>query len=125
MIGILAVVFFGILGLLAVKKLFDRKPGLVLNNEGIVDNASFLAAGMIPWSDVVGSQIFEVQSQRILIIKVNDPQKYFERGNSLKRAFNKGGYNGNPIGIPAIALKISFSELATLFDQYQRKYGNA
>jgi hypothetical protein len=123
-IGIAAIVFFGLVGLFAIKKLFDRKPGLVFNNLGIVDNASFVAAGLIPWSDVVGAEIFEIQSQKILIIKVSDPQKYFQRGNSIKRAFNKGGYNGNPIGVPSIALKIKFPELVTLFNEYQRKSGN-
>lgn len=123
-IGIAAIVCFGLVGLLGLKKLFDTKPGLVFNNFGIVDNASFLSAGLIPWSDVEGAEILEIQSQKILIIKVRDPQKYFERGNSLKRAFNKGGYNGNPIGIPSIALKMKFPELITLFNEYLRKYGN-
>lgn len=124
MVGILAIVLFGFLGLLALPKLFNRKPGLVFNNVGIVDNASSLSVGLIPWSDVVGWEIFEIQSHKLLIIKVNDPQKYFDRGNSVKRALNKGGYNGHPIGIPSIALKTNFSELVTLFGQYQEKYGN-
>jgi hypothetical protein len=123
-VGIMAIVLFGFLGLLALTKLFNRKPGLVFNNVGIVDNASSLSVGLIPWSDVVGWEIFEIQSQKLLIIKVNDPEKYFERGNSLKRSLNKGGFDGNPIGISSITLKISFAELTDLLDQYQRKYGN-
>jgi hypothetical protein len=123
LIGLMAVVFFGIVGGFAVKKLFDKKPGLVFNSAGIIDNASFVAAGLIPWEDVVGAEILEIQSSKILIVKVSDPQKYFERGSSVKRAFNKGGYNGNPIGIPAVALSISFPELLNLFSQYHQKYG--
>ena len=124
-IAVLAIAMFVLVLLLSIKKLFDRKPGLVFNSEGILDNASSVSAGMIPWSDVVGSEIFQVQDNKILIIKVKDPEKYFERGSSLKKAINKGGYNGNPIGISTITLKVKFPELVALFNQYHQKYGNA
>ena len=123
-IGLAAILMFALVLVLSIKKLFDRKPGLIFNSEGILDNASSLSAGLIPWSDVVGSEIMEIQDNKILIIKVKDPQKYFERGNSLKKAFNKGGYNGNPIGISTITLKVKFPELVALFNQYHQKYGN-
>ena len=123
-VGIMAIVLFGFLGLLALTKLFNRKPGLIFSNVGIVDNASSLSVGLIPWSDVVGWEVFEIQNQKLLIIKVKDPEKYFDRGNSLKRALNKGGFGGNPIGISSITLKMSFPELTELIDKYYRKYGD-
>jgi hypothetical protein len=124
-LGLVTIVFFGSCGLLALKKLFDKKPGLVFNNSGIVDNASSASAGFIPWSEVVGAEIFEIQKQKMLIIMVRDPQKYIARGSSLKRTLNKANYKmvGSPISISPHALAISFSELVALFDQYQRKYG--
>ncbi|HEY0098887.1 MAG TPA: STM3941 family protein, partial [Pyrinomonadaceae bacterium] len=54
-LGLAAILFFGSCGLYALKKLFDRKPALVFNSSGIVDNASSVAAGLIPWSDVVSA----------------------------------------------------------------------
>lgn len=124
-LGLAAIVFFGIIGLYALKKLFDRRPGLVFNDSGIVDNASGVAAGFIPWSEVVGAEIFEIQKQKLLVIKVRDPQEYIARGGSLRRTLNKANYKmvGSPISISANTLAIKFSELASLFDQYQRKYG--
>lgn len=124
-LGLVSIVFFGLCGLFALKKLFDNKPALVFNNSGIVDNASSVSAGFIPWSEVVGAEIFEIQKQKMLIIMVRDPQAYIARGSSLKRALNKANYNmvGSPISISSHALAINFSELVSLFDQYQRKYG--
>lgn len=124
-LGLVAVVFFGICGLFALKKLFDKKPGLVFNNSGIVDNASSASAGFIPWSEVVGAEVFEIQKQKMLIIMVRNPQEYIARGNSLRRTLNKANYKmvGSPISISSNALEISFSELTSLFSQYQRKYG--
>jgi hypothetical protein len=124
-LGLVSIVFFGIFGLLALKMLFNKKPGLVFNNSGIVNNASSVSPGFIPWSEVVGAEIFEIQKQKMLIIKVRDPQAYIGRGSSLRRTLNKANYKmaGSPISISANALKIDFSELVALFDQYQRKYG--
>jgi hypothetical protein len=124
-LGVVSIVFFGSCGLYALKKLFDKKPGLVFNSSGIVDNASSVSAGLIPWSDVLGAEIFEIQKQKMLIIKVRDPQEYIARGNSLRRTLNKANYKmvGSPISISANALAIKFSELVALFEQYRRKYG--
>ena len=125
--GFVSIAVFGILALFFFRKLFDKKPGLIFTNSGIIDNASAVSAGFIPWSEVIGSEIFEMQRQKMLIIMVKDPEKYVDRGNAVQRTLNKANYKmcGSPITISANALKINFSELRALFDQYQRKYGNA
>ena len=125
-LGFASIVIFGLLGLFAFRKLFDKRPGLVFNDSGIVDNASAVSAGFIPWSEVVGSHIFEMQRQKMLIVMVTDPQKYVDRGNALKRKLNQANYKmcGSPVAISSNALKINFSELRSLFDEYQQKYGN-
>jgi hypothetical protein len=126
-LGLVAIVFFGIFWLYLVKKLFDKKPALIFNNSGIVDNASSVSPGFIPWSEVVGAEICEIQNEKLLIIKVRDPQGYVARGSSLKQTLNKANYQmvGSPISISSNTLAIKFSELVSLFDQYQRKYGVA
>lgn len=124
--GLISIVFFGLCGIYALKMVFDKKPGLVLNNSGIIDNASSLSAGLIPWSDVVGSEIFEVQKQKMLIVKVRNPQKYINRGNWLRKTMTKSTYKmcGSPISISSNTLNITFPELILLFKKYQHKYGN-
>ena len=69
-LGVVAIILFGLLAIFLIKKLFDKKPGLVFTSSGIVDNASAVAAGFIPWSEVIGADIFEMQQQKMLIIKV-------------------------------------------------------
>lgn len=126
-LGLVSIVLFGILALFFFKKLFDKKPGLVFTNSGIVDNASAVSAGFIPWSEVTGSQMFEIQQQQMLIIMVRDPQRYVDRGNALKRKLNQANYKmcGSPIAISSTTLKINCSELRAVFDEYHRKYGSA
>jgi hypothetical protein len=122
--GLVLIVFFGSIALYLLKKLFDGKPALIFNSSGIVDNASSVSPGFIPWSDVVGAQICEIRREKLLIVRVRDPRKYIARGNSLRRALNRANHDmvGSPISITAHTLEINFSELAALFDRYQRTY---
>jgi hypothetical protein len=124
-LGLVTIVFFGIFAIYALKKLLDKKPALVFNDSGIVDNVSSASAGFIPWSDVVRAEIFELPKHKMLVIKVRDPQKYIARGSALRRSLNKTNYKtvGSPISIYVNLLEIDVAELASLFKRYQRKYG--
>ena len=123
--GWASIVFFGLCGVLGARKMFDRKPGLVLSSAGILDNSSGVSAGLIPWSEIVGFSIFEMQNQKMLIVKVSNPEKYIERGGSLRRALNKANFKmcGSPIAITSNSLKIRFDELLDSCNQYLARYG--
>lgn len=124
-LGVLSIVFFGGLGVFLVKKLFDKSPGLILNSEGIIDNASVASPGFIPWSEITGIDIFEISGQKMLIVMLTDPQKYAERGNFLIRKLNSANakMSGSPIYISSNTLAIAFPELVSLFEKYHQKYG--
>lgn len=125
-LGFAAIVVFGLLALFFFKRLFNTEPGLILNSSGVVDNASAASAGFIPWSEVLGSEVFEMGNQKMLVIMVADPEKYVARGSAIKQKLNKANYNmaGSPITISATTLKTNFPELCSVFNGYQRKYGN-
>ena len=123
--AVASILLFGLGGLYGLKKLFDKRPGLILNSSGLVDNASAVAAGFIPWSEVLGSGVLEIQKQKMLIIGVRDPQKYIDHGGALKRTLNNANYkmSGSPVSISSVTLKIDFAELVSLFNRYHQKYG--
>ncbi len=123
-IGVIGIVFFGLCALVGLKKLFDKAPGLILNEEGILDNSSGVSAGVIPWSEVVGINEYQVQKQKFVSILVQDPEKYVNTGNALKRMANKANVKmcGTPINISANSLKISYEELLDTIEEYYRKY---
>jgi hypothetical protein len=112
-LGAAAGLFFGACAVYAIVKSFDGKPGLVLGPTGIVDHSSAVAAGFIPWSDVTGVEIFRFGSQKMLVIRVADLEKYIARGNPLRRALNRAntGMVGSPIAISSNTLRIPFHEL--------------
>jgi hypothetical protein len=126
-VGIVSMVFFSLTGIIGIRKLFDKKPGLVLNSAGIIDNSSGLAAGFIPWSKITGGEIYEIRRQKMLIIKVRNPEEFIQRGNVLRQAMVRMGskMSGSPIAITSNTLKIDFPKLLSTFEQYHRKYGQS
>jgi hypothetical protein len=124
-VGIAALVFFGLCGAFAFKKLFDTRPGLVLNSQGIHDNSSGVAAGHIPWAEITSISLYEIQKQKMLVIEVVDPEQYIAKGGAIKQALNRANLElcGSPIAISSVALKIDFDELETVVNDYFHKYG--
>ncbi|HLO82045.1 MAG TPA: STM3941 family protein [Chitinophagaceae bacterium] len=118
--GYASIIFFGLCGVVIVRKLFDRKPGLIIDSKGVIDNSSGLSAGYILWTDVENISVVEIQKQRLLMLEVKNPQDYINRqGNLLKRKgmeFNDKMF-GTPLSITANGLKISFEELSALVKQ--------
>jgi len=122
-VGIASMVFFSLTGIFGTRKLFDKKPGLVLNSAGIIDNSSGLAAGFIPWSEITGAEIYEIHRQKMLIIKVRNPEEFIQRGNVLRRAMvQMGSKMSGSIAITSNTLKINFPELLSTFERYHGKY---
>ncbi|MES2726762.1 MAG: STM3941 family protein [Bacteroidota bacterium] len=122
--GVAAVTFFGIGTLFIARKLFDSKPGLIIDQNGITDNSNAIGIGLIEWQDITRIQRIEIVSTKILILHINKPEKYIERAKSyiVKKAMltNQKMY-GSPISITSNSLKISFEDLETLLKQELKK----
>ena len=115
--GYLSIVFFGLCAFVFLRKLPDNKPGLIIDDTGLVDNSGGLSAGRILWSDVEDISVMEIHSQKMIMLHVTNPQQYIERQkNMFKRKgmeMNNKMY-GTPISITANGLKTSFDELLNI-----------
>lgn len=122
--------FFGLCGLWCFLKLADKRPGLIVDAEGIVDHSSALALGRVPWADISGIRTTQVGFQQFLTVDVVDTNKYSERGFFIPRklrAMNQS-MSGSPINISSNALQISSDELVDLVSDSLERYrvnGNA
>jgi hypothetical protein len=120
--GFASVLFFGFITFTIVKKLFQVKIGLTINNKGIIDNSSGTSTGMIYWEDIEKIDAFKVVNQKIIRIIVKNPDDYIERQtSSIKRKIVAANYKqyGSPVQISANMLKIKFNELYELLqDQF-------
>lgn len=123
-LGSISILFFGIIGVSIGKKFFDKKMGLIIDDQGITDNSSGNSVGLIEWEDIVGIDHLEVATNKFLLIKTDKPEKYIEKAKSwLSKRAMKTNYKmyGSPISISASSLKIGFHELETLLNTEFRK----
>jgi hypothetical protein len=125
-IGVVAILFFGLCAVFGARKLLDKRPGLILNSAGLLDNSSAVAAGFVPWSEVVGFSIFEVQHQKTLVVRVREPERYIAAGGMFKRMLNRMNYKlcGSAVVISVNSLKLSFDELLEISHTYFHRYGD-
>lgn len=126
-IGWICIVFFGWCGAIGIRKFFDKKPGLIFSSVGITDNSSGVSAGLIPWNEISGFNIYEIQKQKMLIVLLKNPGKYIEIGSAIKRTLNRTNYKmcGSPVAITSNSLKINFEELVKISNEYFTKYGKS
>ena len=116
-IGIVGIIFFGLCLVFITRKLFDKKPGLIIDEYGITDNTNATSIGLIEWNDIIRVEKKQVMSTKFLILHTNNPEKYIQRAKNFisKRAveMNSKTY-GSPISITSNSLKINFEDLETL-----------
>lgn len=123
-VALAGISFFGLCGIYGCIKLFDGRPGLLIDKEGIVDNSSAVSAGRIPWSEITDLKISQIAGQRILTIEVSDAEKYIAGCNLLKRMLNSANTKllGSPVNISANSLQMSFDELVLVMSKAIEAY---
>ncbi|MDR1007991.1 MAG: hypothetical protein LBL65_05455 [Campylobacteraceae bacterium] len=110
-----------------VRRLADPAAGLIMDEFGITDNSAAFSLGLIPWSDISGFEICQVQWQRFLCILLKDPDAYISKLGIVKQALLKANRRivTSPVAINSNSLSISFDELVTLIEQYFAAYNNS
>ena len=126
-IGYIIVGLFGLIGLVLLRKLFDKTPGLVLDEEGLIDNSSGVAAGKVYWKDVRRVYKQEVAGQPFVMLEVKNPEVYLRaQKNPIRKQVMELNYRlyKTPVSISAASLRISFQELfLTVEDKHRQSKG--
>lgn len=113
--------FMGLFGIyFTTKKLFDKKPAVVIDTIGILDNSSAVSLGRILWEDIVAISEKTFANQKFIIIYLKNPEDYISKEtNVIKRNMIKMNLkqSGSPVSISVNGLKISFNELKNILIQ--------
>ena len=120
--GYASIIFFGLCALFFIRKLPENRPGLIIDDLGLSDNSSGVSGGQILWSDISNISVLEIHRQKIIMLKVKNPEDYINRQTSaFKRKIMKMNFSmyGTPLSITSNGLKISFNDLyKLLLDNY-------
>jgi hypothetical protein len=118
--GYASIIFFGLCAFYFIRKLPDKRPGLIIDDKGIIDNSSGLSAGQILWSDIDDITVIEIHRQKLIMLHVKNPQDFISRQTSvLKRKGMEFNYKmyGTPLSITTNGLKTSFDSLLKLLTE--------
>ena len=103
-------------------RLLKPSPSVIINQEGIFDNASVFGAGMIRWEEIESMFIYKIMDNSFLgIIPVN-LETILARQSIIKRflfRLNKG-MSQAPFAIPAGGLPMSVEELLAKIQLYRK-----
>ena len=123
--GIAGVLFFGLCFVFIAKKVFSRKTGLTINDNGIIDNSNATSVGLIEWKDVTGIKSWGTGSAKVIVVLTSEPEKYIARSKNIisKKAMEANNkIYGSPLSIISNSLKINFSELEKLIlEQFEKR----
>jgi hypothetical protein len=115
-LGIASILFFGLALFFTIPKYFDKSPGLIFTNKGIVDNTNGTSVGLIEWDDIVEITAIEIWKTKAILLLTDKPEKYIEKANSSQDKIMRANLKmyGTPLCITPQTLKIDFEDLYDL-----------
>ncbi len=118
-VGWLGTVFFGFCGMYALYKLFDTRPGLIIDENGILDNSSAASGHLIKWERIIGLRMGQVRSTKFILLDLVDPERFVSEVSGVKKALMLMTYKmyGTPASIASTALACNFDELYDLIEK--------
>lgn len=122
--GCLGVCVFGISSISIFLKLFNKKPGLVINSDGIIFHASANTLGLIKWKDVTDIKTSKFYNQTYILIMVKNPKEYLNKFKHVKKFLYKGFLNdiGTPIFLSSVGLQCNLKEMEKLLKEEFKRY---
>jgi hypothetical protein len=111
-----SILFFGICAFFIIRKIGNNKPGLIIDETGLIDNSSGVSIGRISWSEIEDIFVVEINRQKLIMLQVRNPEEHIARNSGFKRKMMQMNYKtyGSPLSITSNGLKISFKELHTI-----------
>ena len=112
-VGLAAVAFFGLCGISALFHVVRASPAVVINHRGIVDNASALGVGLVPWENIAEVREYRVQNQVFLGIIPRNLDQVLLNQPAWKRAAIRANLRlgAAPMNIPQATLRMPVAEL--------------
>ncbi|MES2727769.1 MAG: STM3941 family protein [Bacteroidota bacterium] len=118
-VALMDFLLFGLFGIIGFGKLFDTKPGIVINHIGITDNSSAIGGQTIKWDDITHLRIEAVKRTKFVLIYVNNPHQYINNANLFKKFWMNMNYRvyGTPLSISSTALACNIAELVDIINK--------
>ncbi len=117
--GAISCILFAAAGMIVLgSKLFDKRPGLVLNDEGIHRLGVFKFQPVIAWEHITHCTITSVNSTKILLVHVNNVDEVLARMDPVSRAIQRMmlSHYGTPYSLTSNTLQYDLRDLQRMIE---------
>lgn len=125
LVGAGGLIAFGASGIYATYRLVSNAPVVVLNRDGLFDNASPFAVGWIDWSEIERIAPRRTYLARLIGVVPRDPGTVFARVPPHRRwlVHTLAGISQSPVNIPATFLGRRLEEVQREIERYHERFG--
>jgi hypothetical protein len=116
-VSIVGLPFFGAFSIICIARIFDAKPGLIIDRQGIDDRTHVTGVGRVDWADVRGLRPIKVGRVRFLVVDVHEPARFARRGNIVQRLLRMGSRHG-PVVLASLPLDVQFDTMVELVRRF-------
>lgn len=111
--GSIGIAFFSLAIIYCLVKLFDNKPGLIIDKNGIWNNTSIISNHTIHWYELSGVGLTKIGKEKILFLYFKDDNSFIRKFNFFVRLLMKLNVllYESPIGISTRSLKYDIEKL--------------
>lgn len=123
-IGIIALLFFGLCFAYIIKRIINPKPILIIEKNGVVDSSTAISIGFISFDDIEGFDITRLFSSKFISIYVNDLEKFTDKLSQKKKTWlqiNKP-FGKSPININVNTADKSPDEILQILQERLQAY---
>lgn len=98
----MSIIFFGSMIPLFTWQLFDSRPRLILDEEGVLDRT--LKIGKISWNDISGAYLKEIKGNNFICLELKNEETYLTKLSPLMRVATSANVK---LGFTPLSLNLS------------------
>lgn len=72
---------------MAVRRLSDRSPQIVISEDGFLDHR--LRIGVVPWTEISGASVIKAARQKFVTLQLRDPEMFLHSFSDLSRRLGR------------------------------------
>ena len=113
------VLTFGFTLVLSIRRLLNPRRALIITDQGLIDSASVVEAGLIPWSEIRSIRVGHWWWQSFICLELRNPREFMAQHPVWKQRLMRTLIEvlDAPVAITALSLPVGFDDLRRRLQQ--------
>lgn len=123
--GYVCTVIFVLAATVVSNKVFNQKPGLLIDDEGLTDNSLGVLFSKVGWTEIESIKSLHAAGENFITVVLKHPEAFIvNETNAVKRKMLELNYQTlrTPINIAASRLKMDFDQLYSAINNQFEKH---